>query len=193
MDWTNRNSVERMIARLTREIVEIDRYVYRVDEIDDRVGFATMLQRKRDDVVRGTIIQIHTAIEDLLNEWIEKKLLGATKSKRRRGVAFSALDRLLRGGNGIGFDRKLDLALTLQLLDRKAVSTLRSLNSIRNKCSHHWLLSRADKRVSRVSRGGKRSFHPILEYKGLDVHNVSGLKEIYNDVIPIYLNMFNSI
>ena len=66
MDWRNPRSVEATITRLTREIAEIDKFFYRSNENEDRVLYAGMLERKRDDMVRSAVLQMHTAIEDLL-------------------------------------------------------------------------------------------------------------------------------
>ena len=61
--WENSKSVEAAIKRLTREIDEIDDFFYKPSENDDRLLHAGMLERKRDDMVRSTVLQMHTAIE----------------------------------------------------------------------------------------------------------------------------------
>ena len=55
---------------MKREIDQIDKMFYRVDENEDRYLFAGMLERKRDDIIRSAVLQIHTAIEDILNSLI---------------------------------------------------------------------------------------------------------------------------
>ena len=65
----NRNTaryIETKITRLSREIAEIDGFFYRGSEDEDRGLYASMLERKRDDMVRSTVLQIHTAIENIL-------------------------------------------------------------------------------------------------------------------------------
>jgi hypothetical protein len=76
MDWSNPRSVETKIKRLTREIGQIDECFYRPDK-EDRVAYAGMLERKRDDVVRSAVLQMHTAIEDLLTQSILCRVLQA--------------------------------------------------------------------------------------------------------------------
>jgi len=63
-------SVEAKIRRLTREITTTDEFFYRGDEDEDCALYAWMLGRKRDDMVRSAVLQMHTAIEDLLNSMI---------------------------------------------------------------------------------------------------------------------------
>jgi hypothetical protein len=75
MNWGNPQSVEAAITRLTREIAEIDELFYMVNETKDRVLHAGMLERKRDDMVRSAILQMHTAIEDILNSQIICRIL----------------------------------------------------------------------------------------------------------------------
>jgi len=67
MNSSNPRSVEAKITRLTREIEEIDQFFYKGNENEDRDLYAGMLERKRDDMVRSTVLQMHTAIEDVLN------------------------------------------------------------------------------------------------------------------------------
>jgi len=102
-----------------------------------------MLERKRDDIVRSSVLQIHTAIEDLLNLHIINEMLGATpqtRGSKLRTNAGQALRRLLYGGGSIGFDRKLNLAVTLGIMTPGRRVQLMELNTMRNKCSHNWLL-----------------------------------------------------
>jgi hypothetical protein len=83
--WDNPKTVEAAIKRLTREIEEIDNFFYKVNENDDRVSYAGMLERKRDDMVRSTVLQMHTAIEDLLNSYIALNVLGPDRRRLSSG------------------------------------------------------------------------------------------------------------
>ena len=105
------------IRRLQKEISQIDAIVY--DAPGDAAERYWMLEHKRDDVVRGVVLQLHTAIEDLLD--VKSYLLGVpaemrNKATRARRMTARAIDDLLTGGNSIGFDRKLKLLLALRLL-----------------------------------------------------------------------------
>jgi hypothetical protein len=89
MDWSNPRSVETKIKRLMREIGQIDEYFYQPDR-EDRVAYAGMLERKRDDVVRSAVLQMHTAIEDLITQSILCQVLQAPggarpKNPQRKG------------------------------------------------------------------------------------------------------------
>jgi hypothetical protein len=58
MDWNNPRSVATKIKRLTREIEEIDQYFYHFEKDGDPVQYASMLERKRDDMVRSAVLQL---------------------------------------------------------------------------------------------------------------------------------------
>ena len=69
--------IERRIAQRQREIGEIDEAFYHTEK-NRRDLLAGMLERKRDDMVRSAVLQIHTAIEDLLTLHLACVLLQTT-------------------------------------------------------------------------------------------------------------------
>lgn len=143
MDWENPRSVETKIARLEREIAQIDKHFYQTNATEDRVLYAGMLERKRDDMVRSAVLQLHTSIEDILNTAIICRVLDVKSENRKpkmRSTAGKALRKVLFGAGSIGFDMKLNLAVSLGLLDATTKTKLMELNTLRNKCSHNWIL-----------------------------------------------------
>jgi hypothetical protein len=142
MNWKNPRAVETKIRRLTREIAKIDDVFYNVNESKDRVLYAGMLERKRDDMVRSAVLQMHTAIENLLNSFIVCRALNVKPEHRtgRRSKTAMALLNMLTGRRSIGFEMKLNFAFVLGLLNSKTKDRLIELNTLRNRCSHNWLL-----------------------------------------------------
>jgi len=125
---SNPRSVEAKITRLTREIAEIDEFFYRGEENQDRYLYASMLERKRDDVVRSAVLQIHTAIENVLNSQITCRILNAkleTRSSKMRTKSGQALRKMLFRGGSMGFEMKLR--------DRHEIS-VSSYGAIRTNC-----------------------------------------------------------
>jgi hypothetical protein len=184
----NPKRVEAAIKRLMREIEEIDTFFYRnAEEEGDRVSYAGMLERKRDDMVRGVVLQMHTAIEDLLDQYITFAITGGTRRRPVRGHSTRALRSLLVGSGSIGFDRKLTLALVLRVITRKTKDRLQVLNTLRNKSSHNWILKTP-------VRHGKRPAQkkpPLLLYEGRDLHTVAALKDFIAEFGGrIYLNLW---
>ena len=113
-------SLEAKISRLTREIAAIDRFFYLVNENEDRVLYAGMLERKRDDMVRATVLQLHTAIEDILNTGILCSVLSVKPENRMakmRSRPARALRKMLFGAGSLGFDMKLNFAVALGLMN----------------------------------------------------------------------------
>jgi len=119
------------IKRLKSEISEIDDYFYMANEHGDQVLYAGMLEHKRDDIVRSTVLQLHTAIEDLLDCLIIDRMLGVTEVGKRSNKLASrrgrSLLKMLHGGRSIGFDTKLNLASTIGLLNGKGQKSTRGV------------------------------------------------------------------
>ena len=155
MDWRNPRSVEAKIERLSREIAEIDEFFYQTEETGDRVLYAGILERKRDDMVRSAVLQLHTAIEDILTSWITCQVLRVHYDQlnaRMRNKSARAARKLLIGADSIGFDMKLNLAVALRLINTKTRGQLADLNVLRNKCSHNWLLKKPVRRGKRPAQ-----------------------------------------
>jgi hypothetical protein len=189
MAWSNPRSIEAKITRLTREIEEIDKFFYKANEDDDRYLYAGMLERKRDDMVRSAVLQTHTAIEDILNSLIICRILNVKaeeRSRRTRSKSARALRKMLIGAENIGFNSKLNFAVALRLLNANTKAKLTDLNTLRNKCSHNWLL----KVPVRRGRRPKQKKLPLLLYQNHDLHNVAVLKDFASVYGPIYYRLF---
>ncbi len=185
--WDNPKSVEAAIKRLTREIEEVDNFFYKSNEDDDRVLYAGMLERKRDDMVRSAVLQMHTAIESLLNLYIIFEITGRARHLHpSRSESGRALHRMLFGGGSLGFDMKLNFSLALRLISGKTRERLTILNTLRNKCSHNWVLKMP-------VRHGKRPAPPLLLYEGRDLHAVAALKDFTSEYGGIYLRLYMKI
>jgi hypothetical protein len=186
--WQNPERVQKTIKRLRKEIAEIDAAIYPTDEGDLAI-MAGMLERKRDDVVRSTVLQLHTAIEDLLTQVILYAALGITDMRlkhrlsRERGKAFR---RMLYDRDSLGFDMKLNFAVGLGLIPPRLRKQLMELNTIRNKCSHNWVLAQ---RVRRGRRPAQLKL-PLLNFRGKDLHKVDAIKEFIGEYGLVYLHLY---
>ncbi len=188
--WDNAKSVEAAIKRLTREIEEIDDFFYKGKENDDRVLYAGMLERKRDDVVRSAVLQMHTAIEDLLNSLITFHITGDTRRWRSpRSLSARALRKMLVGAGSLGFEMKLNFALALRVINNKTKERLAILNTVRNKCSHNWVL----KVPVRYGKRPAQKKPPLLLYEGRDLHSVAALKDFTSEYGGIYVRLYMEI
>lgn len=185
MNWARARSVETRIRRLSREITRIDEMFYAIDERSDRTLYAGMLERKRDDMVRSVVLQLHTAIEDVLTSWMTSRVLGQS-AKRGRTKRAQALRRVLSGGGSIGFEMKLNLAMALGVIDGHTQDRLGELNRLRNRCSHNWLL----KVPVRRGRRPKQLKPPLLAYEGRDLHRVDVLEDFVREYGPLYAQLF---
>jgi hypothetical protein len=181
--------IERRIAQLQREIGEIDQAFYDVPEKNRRDLLAGMLERKRDDIVRSAVLQIHTAIEDLLTLHLACALLKTTIQKRGmkfRTVPGKAVHKILFDRDSLGFDMKLELAVALFVISAPQRELLRELNTLRNRCSHNWLLKVP---VRRRRRPGQKK-RPLLSFRGQDLHKVEILKQFMSVYGPLYAKLW---
>lgn len=185
--------VRRTIRRISREIQEIEEFAYQTKSMD-LDSQQVLLEMKRDDIVRGFVLQMHTSIEDLLNEWLKCRLLGCSHeelrivaSKRRR--ASRNIGELLEGYYSVGFAAKLKLMLGLGMLRMPEYKKLVELNEIRNKCSHNWLLNvRVRKKTH--PRAPKR---PLLHFRGENLHKGEVLQKFAAEYGPLYVRLFKKI
>jgi hypothetical protein len=93
---------------------------------------------------------------------------------------------MLFGGGSLGFEMKLNLALALKLISGKTKDRLVVLNTLRNRCSHNWVL----KTPIRYGKRPAQKKPPLLLYEGCDLHSVAALKEFVNEYGGIYLRLF---
>jgi hypothetical protein len=91
----NPKTVEAAIKRLTREIEEIDNFVYKFNETRDRALYAHELERKRDNMVRSAVLEIHTGIESLLDSYIAMNVLGNDRRRLSGTRSGQALQKML--------------------------------------------------------------------------------------------------
>lgn len=186
---TSRSPIETKITRLTREIRDIDQFFYGVNQNADRYLYAGMLERKRDDMVRSTVLQLHTAIEEVLNSQIMCRVLNVKSEERMRRIRSRrgrALRRVLFGAGSLGFDMKLNFAAALGLLSERTQNQLIELNTLRNKCSHNWLLKAPVRRGKRP----RQKKPPLLLYQGRDLHNVAVLEDFAGEYGAIYVKIW---
>lgn len=189
MNWSDPRSVETKIRRLNREISDIENHFYNLKDTNDRALYAGMLERKRDDVVRSAVLQMHTAIEDLLNAVILCRAMDVPPESivsKMRGKRAQALHSMLVGPRSIGFEMKLNFAFLLQAINSKTRDRLLELNTLRNRCSHNWVL-RAPLRRGR--RPGQKK-PPLLRYAGRDLFDVKVIRDFSAEYGRIYFKLF---
>jgi len=179
--------IERTIRRLNKEIAEIDAASYSGD--DDPMLVAAMLERKRDDMVRSAVLQVHTKIEDLLTKLMLYCALGITDRKLKHRLSSEkgkAFRRMLYDRESLGFDTKMNFAVGLGLITPAGRKQLMELNTMRNKCSHNWVLNRAVRRGKRPAQQKP----PLLQFRGKDLHKVPVIKDFISEFTVVYLRLY---
>jgi hypothetical protein len=103
--------------------------------------------------------------------------------RTRRG---EALRKLLKTAGGLGFEQKLELAVALKIVPNKRRKRLAILNTLRNRCSHFWLL----KVPVRKGRRPRQQKLPLLQYEGRDLHKTTTFRDFLGEYGPLYARMF---
>ena len=176
------------IRRLEKEILDIDEFFYRREPTHNLDQHAGMLERKRDDLIRAAVLQMHTAIEDVINSLIVHRIMNAESRTRKaslRSTRGKALAGMLFGGRSLGFEMKLNLAVVHRVITARARDRLLILNTLRNKCSHNWLI----KMPVRQGRRPRQKKRPLLFYGEGDLHRSEVFKEFLEEYGPLYYQL----
>ena len=180
---TDKTRIEREIRRMLREAARIQSLIHPVDDKDPQSNLLNA-RAQREDAVRGLIIHLATAMEDMLDELYRRAFLGylpgGRNPKRPRGKLARELDELLETGK-FGFDAKLRLARIGGLITKSQYKKLDRLRALRNKCAHSWSLDVVKKR-ERKPRPSKR----LLEHNGRNLFEVGALENLLAEYGPIY-------
>jgi hypothetical protein len=184
----NPKRIQKAISRLNIEIEQIDFAIY-APGTNDPVLVAALLERKRDDIVRSAVLQLHTKIEDLLTKLMLYCALGITDKKlkhRLKSEKGKAFRRMLHDNQSLGFDMKMNFAVGLGLITAAGRKQLMELNTMRNKCSHNWVLNRAVRRGKRPAQLKP----PLLQFRGKDLHKVGVVKDFFSEFTVVYLRLY---
>lgn len=189
-DLTKKHRLERKIKKLSDEIAEIESTIY-TDAEGDAYNQHFLLQQKRNHAIRGVVLELQLAIEDLLNVWLESFFLQCkptirNKAARRKPKLARVIDQLLEGSAALSFERKLDLAEGTGLIRRRGHGKLRELYRVRNKCSHHWLLDMAVRKRIQRNQPKRR----LLDYQNRNLFQIEVLKDFAGEYGSMYVKLW---
>lgn len=159
--------LRRKIRRLESEITAIDEMFYLLEKEGDPRQYAAMLERKRDDMISAAVLQLHTSIEDILNDQLMCHILHVAAHKRMKMMPTPA-------------------GKALRIINDKRRKRLGILNTLRNRCSHFWLL----KAPVRKGKRPRQKKPPLLLYEGRDLHQVATFEDFLTEYGPLYTKMF---
>jgi hypothetical protein len=160
-------ATKRKIAKITADIARIEESFFRASDpdLDQRYHELT---RKREHLLRGIVLELHLSIEDIITGAIGNALL---QGRLIRSPIGQTLRDLLQDDRPLGFRHKLMLARTLNLVTRKELADLADLNTVRNKCSHTWVLKKLVRRKLKAFQTEEAivalARHESLQHRGL--------------------------
>jgi hypothetical protein len=182
--------LERKITLISGEIQTIESALYAAPK-GDLEGQHFLLQQKRNHAVRGVVLELQLSTEDLLNAWLKSFFLRCKpwkvrQAERRSPKLARALDQLLAGSGSLNFERKLDLTEGTGLISKGTRKKLSKLYSIRNKCSHYWLIDLPVRRNIQRNQPKRR----LLEYENRNLFDTAVLKDFVKEYGRIYYNLW---
>jgi hypothetical protein len=149
------------LTELTADIARIEKSYFPLHDPDlDRYH---LLTRKREHLLRSIILDLHLSIEDLITAAIGNALL---QGRLIRSPIGHIIRDLLQDDRPIGFRHKLMLARSFNIITGKEFADLTELNSIRNRCSHTWLLNKITRRKIKPSKPKRL----LLRWRGSNLY-----------------------
>ena len=172
------------IRRLTKEIEDIELSLYGAENGEDWLKIY-ILEKRRQDIVRAAVLNIHTSIEDVLNDLITRALLKVAPFGSSQQA--KALRRMLSGGGSLGFDMKLNFAVAIGVMSETTRKKLCEINTLRNKCSHNHNLNQ-------IVRQGKRPGQkkpPLLNFRGQNLYTVKVFQKFADEYQDIWAEIYD--
>jgi hypothetical protein len=174
--------LRREIKRIRADIARIDGSFFN-SKNNNPEQMLFELRMKRGQLLRSIILELHLSIENILSAAIGQKLLAGRLIASPAG---HALRDLLEDERSIGFHQKLTLARALDLVTTSQFKDLLELNSVRNRCSHNWLLDRVTRRKIKRAKPKK----PLLRYRGTNLYKTDAFLEFASHFTKIYLKLW---
>lgn len=179
------------ITKLEKEVEELESAIYDAKNEKDLDTKYFLLQQRRDLAIRGAVLDIHLAIEDILSVAIKNYLLANNPQIQKKPAYTNSkhkhdIEDFLNGSRAISFNDKLSLLKSAGLIRANVCNELAKLNTIRNKCSHNWQLNKVIRR--KVKRNKKK--RPLLEYNGKNLYKKQIFYEFLNKYGPIYYKLW---
>lgn len=170
----------RRIQRLEQEIRQLDESFYIRAENENSEAYYYSLEIKRENSVRAIVLQLHLAIEDLLDSLLKNHLL---KNKKSPARGKRAVQRLLEKTlDNLNYPTKLTLMRALDIVSEPLYQKLLVLNHIRNRCSHDWMLNPRYRK--------KETKRPSLTFKNRSLWEIDVMREFIDEYGKIYLDLF---
>jgi hypothetical protein len=176
-----RNPFAARIERLRAEIANLTADLYNTADADPHLSLLN-LKTFRVELLRGFVLYMHLAFEDLL-----KRLIALYVQEQSRYVSVKEIGRHvfdMRSWEVVGWCGRLNL------ISKNQYQHLLQLNSMRNRCVHRWILD--EPRVRKIVTGSatRRVREPTVRYHNKDLFN----SEVFlQEFCPTYGKMYVSL
>lgn len=170
------------IIKVSKDIDRIELAFFQPGDASlDQRRFA--LVRKREHLLRSIILELHLSIEDIMTGAIGIALL---RGRPIRSPTGQTIRDLLQEDRSIGFRHKLMLARSLGIVTHAEFNDFGELNTVRNRCSHNWQLSRIIRRRLKPSKPKR----PLLRWRGNNLYNTDAFLDFAGHFERLYLKLW---
>jgi hypothetical protein len=125
--------IKRREKRLKKEIDEILNSLYNLEEKDEEIRYEN-IKNFKNEIIRGFIIHLHLALEDLLKELLIYRL----KEFKSRTFKIKEIKKFIE--KDLRSYEIIKWSALLNSITQKEYLMLNELNKIRNACAHYWIL-----------------------------------------------------
>ena len=175
-------TLKRNITKIAADIARIEKEFFQTDDPDLRQRHFALV-RKREHLLRSIILERHLMIENILTAGIGNALL---QGRPIRSPAGHAIRDLLEDDHPLGFRHKLLLARSLSLITRAELTDLAELNTVRNRCSHTWLLNKVTRRKIKRTKPKR----PLLRFRGTSLYQTDAFLKFEGLFTKHYLRLW---
>lgn len=168
------------IAELEAEILDLRDSLYGLNSDDLSLKYE-LLKTHRNQLIRGFILYLHLAVEDLLRALLFDFLVRHNRAIRTK-AAMRAIDDL----------RSVDLVhwcSRLKVVKSREYAALLELNRIRNACAHKWVLNLPKARRSASRKHMAEVQASIILLNGKNVFEESVISQFCADYGRLYIRL----
>ncbi len=158
-------------------------FLYQTETRNKEARYKNLVEY-RDEVIRGFVIYVQLALEDVLRELVLELIRQTSIYPKVRSSK-----EMLKWVDGKNL---LEWCLMLEIINKKQFNQLQILNTVRNRCAHNWLISLPKYKKSTNKNGKVKKWkkEPLVRFHGKNLLNPGVLKDVF---IPIYAPMYRRL
>jgi hypothetical protein len=171
--------------RLRNEIDKLIDRLYNTNEKKNEIRYDN-LKTYRIEIIRGFIVYSHLAIEDLLKEMLIEFL-----KHQSRIFKVAAIKKSIKGMRS---SEIIEWSARLNLINVKQYKFIKDLTSVRNKCSHNWIIDIPENKMIIKQKIKEWKKTPVIRFRNKNLLNPKIFSsEFWPELAYIYLQLLRKL